>query len=427
MNTIRGLLTKYFTARRSGSAAELPVELEDFDPLDNAFIQDPYPVLKALREKEPVLRLRNGSWVLTRHRDIVAALGDARLGNSPSSYAVVSPRNREKYTSANVANNTLPFLDAPAHTSLRGEIANLVLQQLARRQQDLPTLVQNRLQVLGEDYFDLVEDFATPLCTQVMLNLFGAAEHTEADVAQLKCWSSWFFYLFSIIPDETTLTELNQQLDNFRCYMSALLDQAQTDGSVGLGAEMASLSQRVADISRQQVIDNSLLIMADGVNADFGVANAILTISQHPKCFLQLQQNPQWCGAAAAELMRFNSPSLFIARRALEDMEIAGKVIRKNSGVLLMLASANRDEAVFSHPETLDFQRGQNPYLTFGKGAHACLGRILVLNIVKAVLQCLTEIASSVELKPVSSQWESRAGHRWLISQKARIVLRSKS
>lgn len=427
MNTIKGILTRYFTARRLGSTAGLPIELEDFDPLDNAFIQDPYPVLKALRENEPVLRLRNGSWVLTRHSDIVAALGDERLGNSPSSYAVVSPRNREKYTSADVANNTLPFLDAPAHTRLRGEIANLVLQQLTRQQLNLPLLVENRLQMLGEDYFDLVEDFATPLCAQVMLNIFGVPGRTEDDVAQLKSWSNWFFYLFSIIPDEATLTELNQQLDSFRCYMSALLDQAQADGSDGLGAAMASLSQQVAGVSSKQVLDNSLLLMADGVNADFGVANAMLTISQHPKRFLQLQQNPQLCGAAAAELMRFNSPSLFIARRALEDMEIAGKVIRKNSGVLLMLASANRDEAVFGHPEALDFQRGQNPYLTFGKGAHACLGRVLVLNIVKAVLQCLTEIASSVALEPDSPQWESRAGHRWLVSQKARIVLRTKS
>jgi len=422
VSIIRGLFARYFTSRQSGVAVELPVELEDFDPLENSFIQNPYPVLKALREREPVLRLRNGSWVLTRHEDILAALGDSRLGNSPSSYAVVNHRNREKYTCADVANNTLPFLDAPSHTLVRGEIANLVLQQLPRQQLDLPDLVKSRLQVVGSDYFDLVEDFATPLCAQVMLNLFGAPSQAVTDVSQLKKWSNWFFYLFSIIPDEATLTELDQQLDSFRGYMSELLEQAKSNCSDGLGMMLERLSEQVPDITRRQVIDNSLLIMADGVNADFGVANAMLTISQHHNHFLQLKQESKLCGVAAAELMRFNSPSLFIARRALEDIEIAGKTIRKNSGVLLMLASANRDERVFSDPDTLDFQRKKNPYLTFGKGAHACLGRVLVINIVKTVLQCLTETASSIEFESASPQWQSRAGHRWLVSPKARIV-----
>lgn len=426
MSIIKGLFARCLASRQSSVVAELPIELEDFDPLENAFIQNPYPVLKALREREPVLRLRNGSWVLTRHEDILAALGDSRLGNSPSSYAVVNHRNREKYTCADVANNTLPFLDAPSHTLLRGEIANLVLQQLPRQQTELPALVKSRLQLVGSDYFDLVEDFATPLCAQVMLNLFGAPGQVT-DVAQLKGWSDWFFYLFSIIPDESTLTELNQQLDSFRCYMSELLDQSKSNCSDGLGAALVSLPEQVSGITRQQVLDNSLLIMADGVNADFGVANAMLTISQHQNHFLQLQQEPKLCGVAAAELMRFNSPSLFIARRALEDMDIAGKTIRKNSGVLLMLASANRDESVFSDPDTLDFQRRKNPYLTFGKGAHSCLGRVLVLNIVKTILQCLTETASSIEFERALPQWQSRAGHRWLVSPKARIVLRRNS
>lgn len=424
MSIIRGLFAKYLTSRQSGAAEELPFELEDFDPLENEFIQNPYPVLKALREREPVLRLRNGSWVLTRHEDILAALGDSRLGNSPSSYAVVSPKNREKYSCADVANNTLPFLDAPSHTLLRGEIANLVLQQLPHQQRGLPALVKNRMELVGSDYFDLVEDFATPLCAQVMLNLFGAPGQSVTDVAQLKSWSDWFFYLFSIIPDESTLTELNQQLDSFRCYMSDLLDQAKSNCSDGLGAALVSLPEQVPGITKQQVIDNSLLIMADGINADFGVANAMLTISQYQNHFLQLQHEPKLCGAAAAELMRFNSPSLFIARRALEDIEIGGRIIGKNSGVLLMLASANRDETVFSGPDTLDFQRRKNPYLTFGKGAHACLGRVLVLNIVKTILQCLTETASSIEFESDSPQWQSRAGHRWLVSPRARIALR---
>lgn len=419
------IIKKLFARGRGGDEAfSEPLSApEAFDPQSPDFIQNPYPHLQQLRREAPVLRLRNGSWVLSRHSDIVAALADPRLGNSPSPFAVVNGRNREKYTCADVANHTLPFLDAPAHGGLRQAMAQLFLEQMTTGRVSLTPLVDHRLQTQGGGCFDLLEDFATPLCVQMMLQLFGISSRDPAVEGQLKSWSSWFFYLFSIIPDEETLAQLNAELDAFRRFMGDHLwgGRASRDG---LCAAMARLPEQYPEITEQQVIDNCLLLMADGVNADFGVANAMLTLAQQPAHFRQLQAQPELCGAAAAELLRFNPPSLFIARRALEDLEIGGQCIRRNSGVLLMLASGNRDETVFSQPDKLDFSRRHNPYLTFGKGAHACLGRVLVLNLVKAVLQTLVAVADGVELQGGEPRWESRAGHRWLVGARGRVIPR---
>lgn len=415
------------TADRYGSdnsSAEAPLSIDNFDPQSNAFIQNPYPMLQLLRQQAPVLRLSNGSWVLSRHEDILSALADHRLGNSPSPFAVVNERHSHKYSCAAVANNTLPFLDAPEHTAIRQAIAKLFMQQLTSSKLDLLAMVRQRLQRLGDKPFDLLEDFSSPLCVQVMAALFGFDGLNAQHERQLKDWSTWFFYLFSIIPDEETLARLNLELDAFREFMAGHLHDQSAATADNLSAGLLLLAEQFPEFSEQQMIDNSLLLMADGVNADFGIANAVLTLAQHPRQFDQLHASTQLGGAAAAELLRFESPSLFIARRALEDLEVAGQTIRKNSGVLLMLASANHDESVFEHPDELDFKRKSNPHLTFGKGAHACIGRVLVLNLVKAVIQCLAEEVDQIELVGDAPRWDGRAGHRWLVDQSIRLSWR---
>lgn len=391
---------------------------QDFNPFAQAFMDDPYPVLAQLRTQEPVFRCQTGSWVLTRYVDIARALSDPRLGNTPSPYAVVNERNREKYVCSHVANNILPFMDAPAHTSVRKMIGRTFHDQLKSNPPDMAGILTRLLdKVSVNTEVDLLGEVFTPLCTCVLAEVLGmeGVEENPAQIARLKQWSEWFFYLFSIIPSEEARSRLDIELNDFRNFFREHMTQKRAKpGADWLSAMLQHVSS--GDLLEEQLLDTCLLLMANGVNADYGLANAITVLLKNPQYRDILRHNPALVSSAADELLRYDAPSLFIARRALEDMELGGKPVRKNTGVLLMLASANHDPEKFNAPHQLDFSRSPNPYLSFGKGDHVCIGRPLVKQLLETALSELRAHIPHMELQTVNLQWQNRAGHRWLKS-----------
>jgi len=134
----------------------------DLDPLAPTFVSDPYPLLDRLRTEEPAHRNSSALWALTRHADIVAALGDPRFGNAPSPYAVVNARNRHRYVCADVANNIIPFLDPPDHDTPRRLIGRAFAKKMRHQPPDLKALAQ---------------EFLAPLHTRVRVRCAARLRH----------------------------------------------------------------------------------------------------------------------------------------------------------------------------------------------------------------------------------------------------------
>lgn len=403
---LKYIRAKFRPANLSHTAA--PPTFAAIDPYSQAFIDSPYSALEQLHYHSPVHRCTSGSWLLSRHRDISAALADPRLSNTPSDYAVVNQRHRGRYTCADVANNTLPFMDAPQHTEARRSIARVFHEQLRRTslQSNLPTDTPS----------DLLHDFATPLCAKTLCSLFGIAprQQTAELDRQLKRWANWFFSLFSAIPSQQHRQQLDAELLSFRQFCSGLLNQKRQHPSNDLPSALAQLHDQTPRISDTFMADNCMLLFANGLNADYAIANALHCLLQQPEKIDQLRAKPELIAAAADELLRFDSPVLFIARRALEDVQLHDQMIKKNSGVLLMLAAANRDPDVFTDANTLNFEREAKPYLSFGRGQHGCIGRVLVKQLLELSLRWLISEAPHVALVRTQPLWQHQAGHRWL-------------
>lgn len=419
MNIIKKIQARL--AKSSPTEEAFVVDPGSFDPQSEKFIQNPYPMLAQLRRSSPIARLQNGNWVLTRYQDIAFALATPAFLNSPSPYAVLNARNNNRYTSASVANHILPFLDPPQHTGIRSVMAEALVARVNKAALQWHPKIDSLLRT-DTGQLDLLGDFATPLCADLVSQLFGV-ELSASDTRRLKDWSQWFFYLFSIIPDENTLDALNMEMTRFRDFIAGLIaEDPSADGFFQALSGAATITQ---PISRQQLLDNCLLLVADAINADYGIANVLYTLLTNPQFLQELRKNPQLMTKAVSELLRYESPSLFIARRAAEDIEVDGQLIRKNAGVLLFLASANRDDSVFERASELVPGRDRNPYLTFGKGAHSCLGKQLVHRLIKSLLEYLVDNIAEMELLDKRQvHWESRAGHRWLSSLPARVRLK---
>ncbi|MGH7209135.1 MAG: cytochrome P450, partial [Nitrospiraceae bacterium] len=118
-----------------------------------------------------------------------------------------------------------------------------------------------------------------------------------------------------------------------------------------------------------------ILLLAGNETSVNLVGNGILALLRHPDQLKKLQQDPSLIKTAVDEFLRYQGPLLSAGQRwASEDIELNGQLIPRGASVIVLLASANRDENEFERAEELDLAREENRHLAFGKGIHYCLG-----------------------------------------------------
>ncbi len=384
-----------------------------FNPTDNEFVKKPYPVFEKLREQQPICKTEMGAWVLSCYEDVVYALNDSRFSNAASVYSVINSKNRGKYVCADVASNTLPFIDPPDHSILRKVISRCFFNQLKSSNLDIQKLSDSILDKCADKKsFDLISDFTTPFSIAVIAGVVGIP---EKDWGKLKEWSHWFFYLFTYIPSEEIRIELDEKLKEVRAYLSCLIQEKKItpgDDFISLFLQDDEARNR---LNESVLIDNCMLLIADGIeNVDKGIASVIYTLMNNPEQYKLLMDDPSLIDNAIDECLRFESPAMYIGRIANEEIKLGNKVIKKNDVVLLLLSSANRDATIFESPDELNIKRDNGPSLSFGKGRHSCIGARLVKMEMEAVVLSMMRKFSEHRLVTVNPDWMSRPGHRWL-------------
>lgn len=391
-----------------------------FAPSDPAFIQNPYRSYSILREQDPVHQSESGFWVLTRYADVLAGLTDPRLSNKPAPFATVHPRNSSRYVAASVASNLIAFMDAPDHAEPRRLIASTFVRYLKGKEAAI-TAVAERLYagLRGAGDIDYFRDFSVPFATECTCAVIG---FPPRDATLLERWSSMLFYLFHSIPSADVLEQVNSALREFRQYVREQIELKKRSPKDDLLTLLVQSAQQGDALNEQQLIDNCMLLVADGIeNVQAGLATALATLLQHREQLAKVMQNPQLLPAAVEECLRYESPGQYQGRIASQTMKIGGKTIRTHSIVLLVLASANRDERAFSEPDQFLVERKGPRHLAFGFGNHACIGGALVSMEFRCALRSLFDGSRDIELATDRLHWTARAGHRWPASLPLRI------
>jgi pimeloyl-[acyl-carrier protein] synthase len=404
-----------FLKRLKITKADAAVETESalsFDPDHPGFIQNPYPLFARLRKHEPLHMTKHGAWALSRYDDVGTALLDKRLSNEPAFYAVLNKKNREKYVCADLANNTLPFIEGDEHRRLRQLIAPLFLSTVRSDAINIEVLAEEVIDGLaGKKSFDFLHDFATPLSIAVLCRILGFS-NTE----QLKQWSDYFFYLFSIMPSVEVREQTDLALQEFRTYVAAIVEQKKEKRGDDLISGLLNKREEGAEFTDQELIDNCMLLFADGIgNVDSGLASLMALLLQHPQQLAMLYQDASLIPQAVDEALRFESPGQFIARVVTEDIEWHGVQVKKDQIMFLLLGSANRDAEVFSNPDNFDIRReNSKEALSFGKGSHSCVGAQLVRLELQAALKVFLQRYPNIQLQESRLTWRHRMAHRWL-------------
>ena len=359
---------------------------------DPAKLNDPFPDLKYFRENRPVFYYQPlKQWFIFSYDHVSALLTDPRLsanrmkGFVDAAPESVRPRLREI---APYLEKFVLMHDEPDHTRIRnflhlGFNADAVRGLKANIEAIINDLL-DRAEPQGR--IDAAADFAFLLPAYVLSDLLGFPKQDRHRVLQ---WSLDFIGFFNVVPiTEATTWPMVQSATEMIAYARQLIADRRGHPQPNLLSNLANIKE--TDISEDEIVANAMLLLLAGHVAPRNlIGNVIWLLLTHPDQFEKLKARPQLLHGAIMETLRFEPPVTLIPRIALDDFSLDGQVIHAGDIVQLSLASANRDEAHFPHADVFDIARTAGATMSFGHGAHGCLGAQLALEESQLALQTL--------------------------------------
>jgi cytochrome P450 len=350
----------------------------DLEKLTPEFYADPYPTYRALREHEPVKRMPNGSWFLTRYDDLVSAYKNTKLFSSDKKKEFypkygASPLYEHHTTS-------LVFNDPPAHTRVRRLITGaLSPRAIAAMEPDLIALVERLLDGLAaKDNVDLIEDYAAAIPIEVIGNLLDVP-HGER--GPLRDWSLTILGALEPVISAEAFARGNKAVGDFIAYLETLVERRRAAPGNPQHDVLTCLIQGENNgerLTAKELLHNCIFLLNAGHETTTNlIGNGLVALSNNPDQKARLIAQPELTKTAVEEVLRYESSNQLGNRMTTEPVELGGVALAAGTPVTLCIGAANRDPAQFPDPENFDVGRSPNRHLAFASGPHQCAGMAL--------------------------------------------------
>ena len=388
-----------------------PVPLEDVDLADlDVFVRnEAWGMFDTLRREAPVFWNpesggNRGFWSVTRFADIEQVDKSPEIFTSERFVNLEEPP--EQYMDLR---RSMLETDGPRHQALRKLLLRDFSPATLRRYDDfLRGLAQVTVDsALRQEEFDFVDAIAADYPINVLARLLDVPDEFTP---QLVSWGNEI--VGATDPDYARVLIDSPEAEKyshlpFRSPASVEIFEygrklaAERKG--GSGDDLVSkLVQRIPEDGVPLTptdFDNYflLLVVAGNETTRQAISHAMKALMDHPEQLAFLRDNPGKSQIAVEELLRFASPVYHFRRTATRDVEMGGQQIKAGDKVVMWFASGNRDEAVFADPYRLDLTRYPNEHMTFGKGAHTCLGANLARLEIRIMFETLLPRLASIE------------------------------
>ena len=373
------------------------------DFTDPLFVADPYPALKELRNAPgPVWHEEMQMFLAARHGDANDVFRNKSLGRI---FKEKTPDFEWEVFNWLHADSILDS-EPPKHTRLRSLVAKAFNRQKIEGMR--PAVERITVQLLGAineklkdgQSFDLIADYAEPLPVKIIADLLGFPESEEH---LLRPWSQAIVKMYEVNPSVQYQTEAKQAAAEFADYVRDLAISRKKTPGADLISDLASVEENGEKLNMHELVATCVLLLNAGHEASVNAfGNGMVAALQRPDQVKLLRDTPrQITDTALEEFMRFDAPLHLFERTATADTEIGGVRIEEGQKIAALIGSANRDESVFSAPETMDLTRDPNPHIGFGAGIHFCLGAPLARLEMSVSLPALWEKYPSMQLASV--------------------------
>ena len=385
-------MTKYGTEHDG-----LKALIARFDPGDEAFIADPYPVLNDLREATPIFwNERSGQWTITRFKDVYETLRDRRLGRSYTHLFSHEQFGRPEPDSRWAAFHqheswSLLCLEPPDHTRLRRLVAKVFTPKAVARLR--PALEQISADLLDTcaalDDFDLLGDYAQPYSVAVICSMLGVA---SSDTQLLLEWSHAIVKMYELSTTEAVRVAANQAAAEYIDYTRALIADKRRNPDGLLVSELVRVEDEGDCLSEDEIISTTMVLLEAGHEATVNtLGNGVRAFMHRPDEWRRVVDRAVEPRTAVEEMLRWDSPLQLFERWVLEPgVEIGGQAIEVGQEVAMLFGAAARDPRRFIDPERFDVARGDPAHIGFGGGIHFCVGAPLAREEIEVSLAGLT-------------------------------------
>ena len=366
---------------------EAGTRLAEFDVATLRWVEDEHALYRQLRAAGPVAKGGLNQWVITRHADVSRLLRDRRLVHRmPREYLVFALGDG---AAADFRERSLLNRDGPDHTRLRILMGKAFSAPLVRGLRDhIADLVDGLIEPLLDGApFDVVQDLALPLPTQVICELLGIDRVDRAEVAAQSA------ELFS--PDRS---RVDAATDWIRGYIGGVLAERRADPDGDLLQRMLAAEDGVDALTHAEIVDNAAVLFVAGFETTRHlVAAGVSALLDFGDQLDLLLDDPSLASSTVEEVLRFDGPAANVTLVATEPIEVGAVTIKPDRVLALLLRCANRDEDVFADPDRLDITRTPNPHVAFGGGVHHCLGAMLARVEGEVVFRRLAERVGGIE------------------------------
>jgi cytochrome P450 len=360
---------------RRKAAIVSTVTMEDvyYDPYDRTILADPYPIFRRMRDETPLYyNERYDFYAVSRFDDVRAALLDKEtFSNERGVLLDMIQANIE------MPPGTLIHESDPSHAIHRQLLSRVFTPKaMAAIEPQVREFCASRLdELVGRHSFDFVTDFAEYVPMRVFGMLLGIPEEDQQRVLEYtEIGMNSEPGKPKVYDDEDFMSGefygefVDERYENPRDDVITRLIMTEFDDEHGVRGTL----------TREEALTYlSVLAGAGNHTTNRLISWTAKVLADNPDARRELLQNPSLIPNAIEETLRFEPSSTQIARYVACDVEIYGQTVPEGNAMLCLAGSASRDERVFDDPDRFDIHRKIGHQLTFGYGAHFCLGASL--------------------------------------------------
>ena len=352
------------------------MNIESFDlynpPTD--FIDNVYKYYKLLREKSPIHRNPDGSYVLTTYKDLVNVYRNFKIWSSDKKTEFGAKFGEsplfEHHTTSVV------FVDPPDHTRIRKIFQQAFTPKSIRGlEKDIIKLVDSYLITMHEKKkFDFVSDFSFRLPVDVVCSVLGIPSEDRGLIRD------WAHKILGALEPKLTPKQLDDgstAVVNFKQYLKDQIRFRKNHKDINKAHEILSLliEAEGLELSETELLHQCIFMLNAGHETSTNMlSHGLNELINHGDQFELLQKEPKRIDTAIDEILRFQPPIQINNRRCLKTTSLEDVTIPEGTPVHMIIAGANRDPSQFFEPEIFNISRSPNRHLSFGLGIHICAG-----------------------------------------------------
>ncbi|MEM1435772.1 MAG: cytochrome P450 [Pseudomonadota bacterium] len=381
------------------------LEISAFDPEAR---ENPHPRMRALRESSRVLRDESvKAWLLSHFNDIRTTVNDGTFVRNPSNAEegsitrmLADPEDPEGRRSS------ILFMDDPDHARNRRPLMQAFYERIKTMEAEIEALIDGVIDAAPDaGRFDLMEHIAVPIPILVIAHILGV---DESRLTEFRDWSEGLILSLNPMrtPDETAYMEASQE--KIDAYFKELMDARRKAPRSDLISDMVQAQAAGGDFADEELrINLQALLVGGNLTTTDLIGNGVWLFLTHPEQLEAFKADPKLDVQAVEEVLRYEAPVQATSRIVSEDRDVAGCPMHKSQPVFMSLAAANRDPERFEDPEAFDVTVKRRSHVSFGGGAHICIGAPLARIEARRVYRKLFERYPNMTLPEQDIVWRA--------------------